>query len=118
MVIEMLCWCRAEANASAIAVARVGYVPSAEAERKAADLHRRLNEALKVVWEKTTVANEWQQRAKDAESKLAAEQVAVSMQHKEYAALESSVQGSCQKTFGEWLNFIVHFSFEALGKCS
>jgi hypothetical protein len=91
MVIEMLCWCRVEANASVVAVARVGYVPVAEAERKAADLHRRLNESLKVVWEKTTAANEWQQRAKDAESKHAAEQAAVSMQQKEYAALESSV---------------------------
>jgi hypothetical protein len=48
----------------------MGYVPADEAEEKAAALQQWLNEALKVAHEKSAAASKWQQRAKDAESKL------------------------------------------------
>jgi hypothetical protein len=60
-------------------------------------LQRRLNEVLKVVQEKSAAASKWQQRAKDAESKLVADQATISAQQKEYAALVSSMQGPVGK---------------------
>jgi hypothetical protein len=65
-----------EASLSAIATTREGYVPATVVEEKMADLQRRLNEALKVVQERS-VAADWQRKAKDAESKLAAERATV-----------------------------------------
>jgi hypothetical protein len=50
-----------------------------------------------VVQEKSAAASKWQQKAKDVESKLAAEEATFSMQQKEYAALVSSVQGPAGK---------------------
>jgi hypothetical protein len=71
----------------------MGYVRAAEVEEKNADLQHQLNESLKVVQEKLAAASKWRQRAKDAESKLAAEQATIPSQRKAYAALMSSVQG-------------------------
>jgi hypothetical protein len=50
-----------------------------------------------VVQEKSAAASKWQQKAKDAESKLVAEQVTFSTQQKEYVALVSFVQGPAKK---------------------
>jgi hypothetical protein len=60
MVFEVLFWYFAEASASAVATVRMRYVTTANAEEKAADLQRRLNEALKVVREKSAAASKWQ----------------------------------------------------------
>jgi hypothetical protein len=61
-----------------------------------------------VVHEKTAATNSWQRKAKDTESKLAVERATVASQREEYAAFVSSVQGSCRKAFGQWLNFLIY----------
>jgi ElaB/YqjD/DUF883 family membrane-anchored ribosome-binding protein len=85
-----------------LAAAHEGYVLASVVEEKMPDLKRRLDEAMKLLQEKTSAADDSERKAKEAESKLAAERAAVVGAQDRYAALEAVVQETCQKVFSEW----------------
>jgi hypothetical protein len=93
---------------SAIVAAREGYILARVEEEKTADLQRQMDEATKSLQEKTYAADDWERKAREAESKLAAEIATVIGAQVRYAALVAVVQESCHKAFGEccfaWLS--------------